>query len=145
MVWNWIFKRLFTPKRVASMIKNNTPIIADAMKDSIQSVLEDEEIAGMLIQYTDEIYNRYLGKSGKLWSTIGGFQKGINSTIDGEMQQLNPFSQFLEDGELSMSGLVKGILSQALRGESKQQQPQGQQGHGSPGSTPGRTPNMQPI
>jgi len=116
MVWNWIFKRLFTPKRVASMIKNNTPIIADAMKDSIQSVLEDEEIAGMLIQYTDEIYNRYLGKSGKLWSTIGGFQKGINSTIDGEMQQLNPFSQFLEDGELSMSGLVKGILSQALRG-----------------------------
>jgi len=143
MVWNWIFKRLFTPKRVASLIKNNTPVIAEAMKDSIQTVLEDEEIAGMLIQYTDEVYNRYLGKAGKLWATIGGVQKGINYAVQGEIQQLNPFSQFLEDGELSMSGLVKGILSQALSGRfGAQQQPQGR---GSPGSTPGRTPNMQPI
>ncbi len=142
MVWNWIFKRLFTPKRVASLIKNNQGEITELMKDSIQDVLEDEEIASMVIQYTDTIYNRYLGKSGKLWSTVGGVQKGINSTIDGEMQQFNPLSAFLEDGELSMSGLVKGILSQALSGT---RQPQGQgspQGHGSPGS---RTPNMRRI
>ena len=145
MVWNWIFKRLFTPKRVASMIKNNTPVIAEAMKESIQSVLEDEDIAGMLIQYTDELYNRYLGKSGKLWSTIGGVQKGINYAVEGEMQQLNPFSMFLEDGELSMTGLVKGILSQALKGGSLGTQQQSQRLHGSDGSTPGRTPNMQPI
>jgi len=140
MVWNWIFKRLFTPKRVASLIKNNQGEITEMMKDSIQGVLEDEEIASMVIQYTDSIYNRYLGQSGKLWSTVGGVQKGINSTIDGEMQQFNPLSAFLEDGELSMSGLVKGILSQALRGRGSHQ--------GSPQGTPGsqnRTPNMQRI
>jgi len=141
MVWNWIFKRLFTPKRVASLIKNNQGEITELMKDSIQHVLEDEEIASMVIQYTDTIYNRYLGKSGKLWSTVGGVQKGINSTIQGEMQQFNPLNAFLEDGELSMSGLVKGILSQALRGKITLPQ-------GSPQGTPGsmnRTPNMQRI
>jgi len=138
MVWNWIFKRLFTPKRVASLIKNNTPIIAEAMKDSIQSVLEDEAIAGMVIQYTDEVYNRYLGKSGKLWSTIGGVQKGINYAIEGEAEKLNPFSGLINaEGEISLAGLVKGFLAQSFKGNSPQQR------QGSPRG--GGTPNMQPI
>jgi len=138
MVWNWVFKRLFTPKRVASLIKNNQVIIAEAMKDSIQDVLEDQEIASMLIQYTDEVYNRYLGKSGKLWSTIGGVQKGINYAIDGEAEKLNPFSGLIgEDGEISLAGLVKGFLAQSFKGNSPQQRQRSPQGRG--------TPNMQPI
>lgn len=143
MVWNWIFKRLFTAKRVAYLIKNNQGEITELMKDSIQDVLEDEEIAGMVIQYTDGIYNRYLGKSGKLWSTIGGAQKGINYAIDGEMDKLNPFKGFLdEDGELSLSGIAKGILAQALRGTpGRQGSPQGHP----TGTTGNRTPNMQRI
>jgi len=138
MVWNWVFKRLFTPQRVASLIKNNTPTIAEAMKDSIQSVLEDEEIARGVIQYTDEIYNRYLGKSGKLWSTIGGVQKGINYAIEGEAEKLNPFSGLIgEDGEISLAGFVKGFLAQSFRGNSPQQRQGAPRGRG--------TPNMQPI
>jgi len=141
MVWNWVFKRLFTPKRVASLIKNNQIVISELMKDSIQDVLEDEEIAGMVIQYSDTIYSRYLGKSGKLWSTIGGVQKGINYAVEGEIgQQFNPFSNFLEDGELSLAGLVKGFLSNAFKNRGISQ--------GSPQGTPGstnRTPNMQRI
>lgn len=141
MVVDWIFKRLFTPKRVASIIKNNQVVLAEVMKDSIQDVLEDEDIAGMVIQYTDQIYNRYLGKSGKLWSTIGGSQKGINYAVQGEMDKLNPFAGLIDsEGELSLAGLVKGILSQALSGSMGVQQ----QRQGSPGQT-GRTPNMQPI
>jgi len=141
MVWNWVFKRLFTPKRVASMIKNNQIVISEMMKDSVQDVLEDEEIAGMVIQYSDTIYNRYLGKSGKLWSTIGGVQKGINYAVEGELgEQFNPFSNFLEDGELSLAGLVKGFLSNAFKNRGI---PQGSP-QGIPGST-NRTPNMQRI
>jgi len=140
MVWNWIFKRLFTPRRVASLIKNNQVIIAEAMKDSIQDVLEDNEIAGMIIQYTDHVYNRYLGKSGKLWSTIGGVQKGINYTIEEETQKLNPFAGLIdEDGEISLAGLVKGFLAQTLKGNSPQQQQR------APTQGSSRTPNMQPI
>jgi len=144
MVWNWIFKRLFTPKRVASLIKNNQGEIAELMKDSIQDVLEDQEIASMVIQYTDSIYNRYLGKSGKLWSTIGGSQKGLNYAIDGALEQQNPFKGFLEEGEISLSSIAKGILAQALRGGGIP----GLGSQGSPSSSPGstnRTPNMQRI
>ena len=138
MVLDWIFKRLFTPKRVASLIKNNQIVIAEAMKDSIQDVLEDEAIAGMVIQYTDQVYNRYLGKSGKLWSTIGGVQKGINYAVEGEAEKLNPFSGLIdEDGELSLAGLVKGFLAQSFKGNSPQQRQGSPQGRG--------TPNMQPI
>jgi len=144
MVWNWVFKRLFTPERVASLIKNNQGEITELMKDSIQDVLEDEEIAGMMIQYTDSIYNRYLGKSGKLWSTIGGAQKGINYAIDGAIQEQNPFSGFLEDGEISLAGIAKGILRQALSGQPRSGQGS-PQGHGSPGRSSSRTPNMQRI
>lgn len=144
MVWNWVFKRLFTPKRVASLIKNNQGEIAELMKNSIQDVLEDEEIAGMMIQYTDSIYNRYLGKSGKLWSTIGGAQKGINYAIDGALEQQNPFSGILDEGgELSLAGIAKSILAKALRGGPQGRSPQGSP-QGSPGST-NRTPNMQRI
>jgi len=144
MVWNWIFKRLFTAKRVASLIKNNQGEIAELMKDSIQDVLEDQEIASMVIQYTDSIYNRYLGKSGKLWSTIGGAQKGINYAIDGAIEQQNPFKGFLDEGgDLSLAGIAKGILAQALRGQGSPQGPP--QGHGSPGRSSSRTPNMQRI
>jgi len=144
MVWNWVFKRLFTPKRVASLIKNNQGEISELMKNSIQDVLEDEEIAGMMIQYTDSIYNRYLGKSGKLWSTIGGAQKGINYAIDGALEQQNPFSGILDEGgELSLAGIAKSILAKALRGGSQGRSPQGSP-QGSPGST-NRTPNMQRI
>jgi len=144
MVWNWVFKRLFTPKRVASLIKNNQGEITELMKDSIQGVLEDEEIAGMVIQYTDSIYNRYLGKSGKLWSTIGGAQKGINYAIDGALEQQNPFSGILDEGgELSLAGIAKSILAKALRGGSLGASPQGSP-QGSPGSR-NRTPNMQRI
>jgi len=111
------------------------------MKDSIQDVLEDEEIAKMVIQYSDTIYNRYLGKSGKLWGTIGGVQKGLNFAVEGEVgEQFNPFSNFLEDGELSLSGLVKGFLSNAFKNRGI---PQGSP-QGTPGST-NRTPNMQRI
>ena len=141
MVWNWVFKRLFTPERVVSLIKNNQIIISEVMKDSIQDVLEDEEIAKMVIQYSDTIYNRYLGKSGKLWGTIGGVQKGLNFAVEGEVgEQFNPFSNFLEDGELSLSGLVKGFLSNAFKNRGI---PQGSP-QGTPGST-NRTPNMQRI
>jgi len=114
------------------------------MKDSIQDVLEDQEIAGMVIQYTDSIYNRYLGKSGKLWGTIGGAQKGLNYAIDGEMEKMNPFSGFLDgEGEISLSGIAKGILKQALSRQGRGQgSPQGSPR--SPGST-NRTPNMQRI
>ena len=142
MILDWIFKRLFTPKRVASLIKNNQVVIAEMMKSSIHDVLQDDEIAQHLIQYTDEVYNRYLGKSGKLWSSIGGAQKGINYAVQGEMDKLNPFQGFMDaDGEISLSGIVKGVLSQALRGKGTQQ-PQGQ---GIPGSRSRGTPNMQPI
>jgi len=141
MVWNWVFKRLFTPERVASLIKNNQGVVAMAMKDSIQDVLEDEEIAGMVIKYTDSVYNRYLGKSGKLWSTIGGNQKGINYAIDGALEQQNPFKGFLdEEGGISLSGIVKGILGQALRGA-----PGGQGSPQGTGRSSSRTPNMRRI
>jgi len=141
MVWNWIFKRLFTPTRVASLIKNNQVVISEAMKDSIQDVLEDEDIALGVIQYTDVIYNRYLGKSGKFWSTIGGVQKGIGYTIEGEAEKLNPFAGLIdEDGEISLAGLVKGFLAQTLsKGNSPQQQ------QGAPRQSTNRIPNMQPI
>jgi len=138
MIWNWVFKRLFTPKRVGDLIKNNQVMIAEAMKDSIQDVLEDQEIASMLIQYTDQVYNRYLGKSGKLWSTIGGVQKGINYAMAEETDQLNPFAGLIdEDGELSLAGLVKGFLAKSFRGNSPQQRQRSPQGRG--------TPHMQPI
>ena len=146
MVWNWVFKRLFTPKRVASLIKNNQGEIAELMKDSIQDVLEDQEIASMLVQYTDSIYNRYLGKSGKLWSTIGGSQKGLNYMIDGEMEKMNPFSGFVDgEGDISLSSIAKGILRQALSG-TRQGSTQGSpQGSPQGGRSSSRTPNMQRI
>jgi len=140
LVLDWIFKRLFTPKRVASLIKNNQVVIAEMMKDSVQDILEDEEIASMVIQYTDQVYNRYLGQSGKLWGSIGGHQKGINATVQGEMDKLNPLAGLIDgEGKLSLAGLVKGIFSQALSG-------QGSPPRGSPPQRSSRgTPNMQPI
>lgn len=111
MVWNWLFKRLFTPKRIAYLIKSNQKAISEAMKDSIQDVLEDEEIAKMIITTTDHIYARYLGKGGKLWATIGGVQKGLNYQVEGEMEKLNPFSNLIQEGEdISLSSIAKGFV-----------------------------------
>ncbi len=111
------------------------------MKDSIQDVLEDEEIAEMIITYTDTIYNRYLGKSGKFWSTIGGIQTKINYDAEKEIQQLNPLSGFIDDkGEISITGIIKGILGQARRGNIPQQQ----QPRFTPQTSKG-TPLMKPI
>lgn len=122
MVWNWIFERLLTPERVTDLIKKNQPAITSALKDSIVEVLEDEDIAKGIIAYTDGIYGRYLGKGGKLWSTIGGVQKGINTTIEGQAEQVNPLLGLFEGNtELSLSGLVKGVISKALSGNRGQQ------------------------
>jgi len=111
MVLNWIMKRVLTPKRVEYLIKSNQKVISEAMKDSVQDLLEDQDIGLMVIAYTDQIYARYLGKGGKLWSTIGGVQGGINRQVDREMDKMNPFAGILDGGEeLSLSSIAKGFL-----------------------------------
>ena len=140
MVWNWILKKIVSPERIIYLIKNNQEVITENMKDIIQDVLEDQETTSMIIQYIDNIYNRYLGKSGKFWSTIGGYQRNLDYTMEKEIQQVNPLSGFIDDkGEISLSGIVKGILSQAVRGNISQQQQE------FPPQTSRGTPLMKPI
>lgn len=141
MVLDWIFKRLITPERVGDLIKNNQVVITEALKDSIKEILEDEEIAQGVVMYTDGIYNRYLGKSGKLWGTLGGVQKGVNYAIQGEIDQKNPIAAFLnEDEGFNIAGIFKKVALNFLTPK----QP-GSGSRGSPSQGTRRTPNMQRI
>ena len=122
------------------MIKNNQVVITEALKDSIKEILEDEEIAQGVVSYTDGIYNRYLGKSGKLWGTLGGVQKGVNYAIQGEVDKANPLTALLNEEEgFNIAGIFKKVALNFLTPK--------QPGGGSLGSPGGsrRTPKMQRI
>jgi len=141
MVWNWIFKRLFTEERVGYLIKKNEVVISEVMKNSIIDILEDEEIALGIVQYTDQIYNRYMGKSGKLWGTLSGAQKGLNA-MDITPGSGNPLVGILK-GEETFS--ISGIFKQIALGFLTKQQPGTSPGPGIPSGSSRVTPNMRPL
>jgi len=139
-VFDWFWKRVFTTKRVGFLIEKAMPNIEIHIKEMAHNLLSDEELAKHLTLYGDALYNRY---SKMFWGTIGGRQKGLNSAVEGEIQNLNPLTHiFDDDGNISLSGIIKGFL----RGEFK--------GLGSGGGSPLQpqalsgqrsTPNMQRI
>jgi len=139
-MFDWFWKRLFTTKRVGFLIEKAMPNIEIHIKEMAHNLLSDEELAEHITLYGDALFNRY---AGKFWGTIGGKQKGLNSAVDQEIQELNPLTHiFDDDGNISLSGIVKGFL----RGEFK--------GFGSSGgsltqpqalSERRSTPNMQRI
>lgn len=115
--FDWIGSKIISDKTLDSLIEKaldrGTPIIKERLhsyvKDEIQNVLEDEEIAAGLIQYTDAIYARY---QKKFFGAIGGTQKGINATTEG----LNPLSQIVdEDGNFSLSRILGLAMSGGLK------------------------------
>jgi len=70
--------------------------------------LTDEELGELVTKYGDALYTRYMQKFGGF---LGGSQKGINFAMD----KVNPLSQIIdEDGNLSLSGVVKLFLSGKL-------------------------------
>jgi hypothetical protein len=110
-VFQWLWKRIFSEKNLGFLYEQVRPLIVEDMtylvKDTIQNVMEDEEVAEWVTKYGDGLYDRY---SKKFWGTIGGLQKGLNFS----MQQENPLNILDEDGNLSLSGIIKGVISGKL-------------------------------
>jgi hypothetical protein len=121
-MFNWLIKRILSPKRLNELIETTWPTIeklvsersSDIVKATIHKTLEDPEIGEHVVQYTDAIYDRYLGKGGKLWASIGGRQKGLNAAMD-KVNPMNALDQLVdEDGNFSIAGAIKGYLRGAF-------------------------------
>ena len=125
-MFKWLFKKIFTEENISEALEIARPQIrqlieeeASSMaKTTIHDILSDEEIGAHVAAYTDNIYNRYLGKGGKFWGSIGGMTKGINYEIGEQMDSMNPLSGILDnEGNLNFSGIVKSIIANAFRGQ----------------------------
>ena len=91
----------------------------DIAKETVISVLEDEDIAQGVVAYGDALFQRY---SGKFWSSIGGKQKGLNYAIQGATE--NALPDILDaDGMPSLSKIISlgamKFLSGSLGGGGK--------------------------
>ena len=100
--FDWLARRLFKPENIEPLI--DTLMERVNVKNQILEALADEEVAAGVTAYTDALYGRYLGKSGKLWSSIGGIQKGINHQGEGIGGFL---SGITGEDDLSLASLAK--------------------------------------
>lgn len=111
---DWIFKRLFTEKRVGSLMEKASPYIQNSInamaKDTVFNLMEDEDVSLAITTYGDALFARY---KQKVWGTIGGLQKGVNAVT----LAANPKLSFMdEDGNLSLGNLFKAYMSGGLKG-----------------------------
>jgi len=109
--FDWLFKRLFTKKRIQYLTNQFKEEIN--LKHQVMDVLSDEEIAQNVIGYSDAIYDRYFGKSGKLWGSLGGIQKGINAQ-NGDNGMPFDFSLLENLDNLSLASLVRIYMASKM-------------------------------
>lgn len=94
MVFGFIVKPL-----VAEIKKELTE---DYLRNLVIDSLNDEEFQKQIIAFTDDLYERY---KAKVFSTIGGMQKGANSS--GE----DVFPEIIDKkGHIRLSGLLPMLL-----------------------------------
>lgn len=107
-MFNWIYKRIFSDERVKDLVQRAQPYLIETMKDSVQAVLEDEEIASAVVGYGDMLYDRY---HKKFFGAVGGVTGGINQQID----KLNPISNLFDNkGRFQAKNLIGMVLSGAF-------------------------------
>ena len=111
---DWILKRIFTEKRVGSLIEKATPYIRDSIKpmvkDMVFDLMEDEDMSLAITTYGDALFERY---KRKVWGTIGGLQKGVNAVT----LAANPKLSFMDkDGNLSLGNIFRAAISGQLKG-----------------------------
>lgn len=120
-------RTIFSDKTVAFLIEKAEPYLAEKMselaKETILNTLEDEEIAGAVIQYGDALYDRY---QKKFWGQIGGMQKGLNYAAE----KANPLAEIIDsEGNISLANIIRGVLSGGFKSAAA-----GQSGLGPTGS-----------
>lgn len=84
------------------------------LKGIVSDMLDDESFQKQLLALTDGLYDRYRLK---VMSTIGGFQKGLNSSDDIGPDIID------KHGHLSLKGILP-IALKFLSGNQGQNQPQ---------------------
>lgn len=99
----------FIVKPIVTEIKKE--ISKDFIRDLVIESLNDEEFQKQIIGFTDDLYERYRAK---VFSTLGGLQKGANSI--GEIGIPNVIDK---KGHLNLSALLPMLL-----GGSRTNQPQ---------------------
>ena len=112
---DWIASKIFSEKTLDSLIEKLEPRIQGQLdvyaKQTVVTLLEDEEIARGLITYLDAIYGRY---QKKFFGAIGGTQKGINATM--QNLDINPLATIIdEDGNFNLRQALGFFLSGGLK------------------------------
>lgn len=131
-MFNWLFKRLFSPERVGYLVKLAEPHIQEQIdlyaKDMVIGLLSDEEIASALNQYSKTLVDtRYHEVMQKFGGFLGGTQKGINAQIGQQIDSINPLANIVdEEGNFSLTNIVKMFLGGKLL---PTQQPQAVSGY----------------
>lgn len=96
-------------------------ILDEEVKGSIIRVLEDPDIAQGVTDYGDALFSRYFQK---VTGWIGGKQQGINRQVEAATPKLDILD---DEGNISLSGILKGFLSGQFRnilgGQSSQSSP----------------------
>ncbi len=104
---NWIVKRVFNEDNVGYILK----IVQPKLKEAVLDMLHDEEFhKETLIPIMDGYYDRYRQK---VFGTIGGLQKGLNSEVNKAIPQ---FDVFGKDGRLSAKKILPMIFSGGIQG-----------------------------
>ena len=112
---NWIVKRIFSEKNVGYILKIAQPKIREALLD----LLHDENFhKDTLIPIMDGYYDRYRQK---VFGTLGGLQKGLNSEVNKAIPEMDFFDN---DGRLSIKKILPMVMKGGLSGLLGGKQPQ---------------------
>ena len=104
---NWIVKRIFSEKNVEYMLK----IVQPKIEEGIINLLHDEDFhKETVIPIMDGYYDRYRQK---VFGTIGGLQKGLNSEVNKVVPDLDFFDR---DGRLSIKKILPMVMKGGLSG-----------------------------
>jgi hypothetical protein len=112
-VFDWLWKRVLSEKNLGYAYQKLRPVViadmASNLKESLITVLEDEELAAALADYGDALVK---GRLQVVYSSLGGKQKGLNFALQGEsiLDQLVD-----EEGRPNLAGILKAVFSGGLR------------------------------
>lgn len=137
-MWKWLIKRIINEDNVEYFINLAKPYLGDIARDMAVEILEDENIIRGVVELGDGLYERYRGK---IFSTLGGVQSGINRGLNAEIKGNNPIAGFIENPEgFSVTNIFKKLALGFLQKQKGGSTPQSQTTN-----RPGRTPEMKPI
>ncbi len=125
---SWLLRRIVNEKNVGYLLDIVRPKmqeeVNEMVSEAVTDLLLDEEFYQMLNPVLDAYYERY---KRKIFGTIGGLQKGLNTQLGGGNGGDIP-DLFNEEGQLSIRKLLpfamkSGILRNILGGKGAQNNP----------------------